>query len=146
MLTVQKIDSKETRSLRHLVLWPHIQDVSDCIIDIDDRADAIHLGAFVQDEIVGVCSLFEMSSPRLEFNKQYRLRAMATHPKVRGEGAGMAIVDEAKSIISELGYEVLWCDARKIALGFYSKQNFKEIDEWYEVRNIGLHKTMFYKF
>ena len=44
-----------------------------------------------------------------------------------------------------MGCDILWCDARKVALGFYRKMNFEEIDEWYEVRNIGLHKTMYFK-
>lgn len=143
MITVKQILADQTRPLRHLVLWPHIENESDCVIDIDNREDAIHLGAFLDNNIVGVCSLFRMESPRLEHPKQYRLRAMATHPDVRGMHAGQAIVEHAIEQIRSMGYDVLWCDARKIALGFYEKMGFTIIDEWYEVRNIGPHKTAF---
>ena len=144
---VEQISSKETQPLRHKVLWPHIELEKDCVIDIDDRSDAIHLGCKDNHgNIIGVCSLFEMTTPKLEFQKQYRLRAMATDPGVRGSGAGRQIVEFALKRIEELGYDVLWCDARKVALGFYARMGFDRIDEWYEVRNIGPHQLMYHPF
>jgi hypothetical protein len=38
----------------------------------------------------------------------------------------------------------LWCDARKVALGFYEKIGFQRIDEWYDIPPIGLHQFMYY--
>lgn len=146
-MTVNRITSEETKPLRHRVLWPHIEQTEDCVIDIDNREDAIHLGAFHDSsEPVGICSLFEMNTPKLTHKKQYRLRAMATDPDVRGSGAGRAIVNEALRKVKELGYDVLWCDAREVALGFYERMGFQRIDEWYEVRNVGLHQLMYFEF
>ena len=118
----------------------------DCVIDIDEREDAIHLGAFLDDQLVAVCSLFEMHSSKIEDKKQYRLRAMASLPEVRGSGAGKMIVQEALRLVEAKGMEVLWCDARKVALGFYEKLGFERIDEWYEVPKIGPHQFMYYRF
>lgn len=144
---VKVIGAELTKPLRHQVLWPHIENTEDCIIDIDHREDAIHLGAFDEEgKIVGVCSLFEMTTPKLDFPKQYRLRAMATDPAVRGTGAGRAIVEFALETVKTAGYDVLWCDARKVALGFYERMGFERIDEWYEVRNIGPHQLMYVEF
>lgn len=145
-MKVTTITPEETRPLRHKVLWPHIDLVEQCVIDIDHREDAIHLGAWDAHRLVGICSLFEMATPKLSDRKQYRLRAMATDPEVRGSGAGAAIVEYALDLISAKGYDVLWCDARKVALGFYERMGFDRIDEWYEVRNIGPHQLMFYRF
>lgn len=108
--------------------------------------DAFHLGAFdEQERLVGVCSLFEMTTAKLNESQQIRLRAMATAPSVRDMGAGAAIVQEALRLAGGMGYDVLWCDARKVALGFYAKLGFERIDEWYEVPLIGLHQLMYYR-
>lgn len=144
--SVRRITAEETRPLRHLVLWPHLHDVASCVIDIDHREDAFHIGAFDRDRLVGVCSLFEMHTPKLPDAQQYRLRAMATHPDVRGMGAGKVVVDAALSAVQSLQKDVLWCDARKVALGFYTRMGFDRIDQWYEVRNIGPHQLMYYRF
>lgn len=144
---VRAIRADATRSLRHEVLWPHRERMEDCVIDIDGRADAIHLGAFdASDRLVGVCSLFAMRTEKLHDDCQYRLRAMATSPAVRGQGAGKAIVLEALRLVAEMGYDVLWCDARKVALGFYAALGFDRIDAWYEVPLIGPHQLMYYRF
>lgn len=144
--SVRLIAPEATRRLRHEVLWAHRPNISDCSIDIDRRSDALHLGAFdEQERLVGVCSLFEMATPKLEGTKQIRLRAMATSSAVRGMGAGAAIVQEALRLAGGMGYDLLWCDARKVALGFYAKLGFGRIDEWYEVPLIGLHQLMFYR-
>jgi len=144
-MEVRIITADQTRSLRKLVLWPHIEKMEDCVIDIDHREDAIHIGAFLNEELICICSLFELSSPRIAAKKQYRLRAMATHPVHRGLNAGRHVVEFAIHLIQPKGFEVLWCDARKIALGFYERLGFELIDEWYEVPKIGLHKTAFYQ-
>lgn len=146
ILTTKQISAEATRPVRHRVLWPHIEQEKDCVIDIDEREDAIHLGAFLDDQLVAVCSLFEMHSSKIEDKKQYRLRAMASLPEVRGSGAGKMIVQEALRLVEAKGMEVLWCDARKVALGFYEKLGFERIDEWYEVPKIGPHQFMYYRF
>lgn len=144
-MRVEIIPAERTYSLRHRVLWPHIEKTEDCVIDIDGREDAIHLGCINEEgTVIGICSLFEMETPKLDFAKQYRLRAMATDPEVRGSGAGKRIVEKALELIASKGYDVLWCDARKVALGFYENLGFDRIDEWYEVRNIGPHQLMYH--
>lgn len=143
ILKVNKITAEQCKPLRHLVLWPHIEKESDCVIDIDHRKDAIHLGAFYNNEIISVCSLFEMKTDKLSFATQYRLRAMATHPNYRGLNAGKAVVEKAVELTKEKEFDVLWCDARKIALGFYEKCGFEVTGDFYEVRNIGPHKLMY---
>lgn len=145
-MKVTRITPEMTRPLRHKVLWPHIDLLKNCIIEIDEREDAIHLGAWIDDRLVGICSLFQMSTTKLPDDRQYRLRAMATDPEIRGSGAGAAIVKYALQLTRTMGYEVLWCDAREVALGFYERMGFVRIDEWYEVRNIGPHQLMYYRF
>lgn len=144
-MEARQITAEQTRDLRFRVLWPHKERMEDCTIDIDHREDAIHLGTFDGDRIVSVLSLFEMSTPKLGFSKQYRLRVMGTDPEYGGKGAGRLIVELAKKLLAQKGYAVVWCDARKVALGFYERLGFEIVGDWYDVPQIGLHKTMFFE-
>jgi ribosomal protein S18 acetylase RimI-like enzyme len=56
------------------------------------------------------------------------------------------LVEQALSIVESSGYDVLWCDAREVALGFYEQLGFERIDEWYDIPNIGKHQFMYYRF
>lgn len=143
-LTTKRISAEETRYIRHQVLWSHIENTEDCVIDIDHRDDAIHLGAFENGELLAVCSLFRMKTSKLNYEQQYRLRAMGSLEKARGKGAGKAIIQEALQQTKERGVDVLWCDAREVALGFYEKLGFQRIDEWYEVPKVGRHQLMYF--
>lgn len=145
-MIVKKITSTDCKRLRHIVLWPHILHEKDCIIDIDEQEDAIHLGAVLDGQIISICSLFKTSNPALELpGDHYRLRAMATHPNFRGKSAGRAVVLEAINILKANNTAVLWCDAREVALEFYSKLGFSTKGDFYNVKNIGPHKLMYYE-
>jgi ribosomal protein S18 acetylase RimI-like enzyme len=141
-LRVSQILPEQTRALRHLVLWPHIEKSEDCVIDIDTREDAIHLAAFDGERIVSIGSLFQMDSAKIDFKQQYRLRAMATHPDYRGMNAGRILVEYALDHLNTRGVQVLWCDAREIAVGFYESIGFEKLPEKYDIPKIGPHYFM----
>lgn len=141
-LRVSQISPEQTKALRHLVLWPHIEKEEDCVIDIDHREDAVHLATFDGERIVSIGSLFQMDSSKLEIKKQYRLRAMATHPDYRGKNAGRILVEYALDHLKKQGVQVLWCDAREIAVGFYESIGFEKLPEKYDIPKIGPHYFM----
>jgi predicted GNAT family N-acyltransferase len=141
-LRVSQISPEQTKALRHLVLWPHIEKVEDCVIDIDAREDAIHLATFDGERIISIGSLFQMDSAKIDFKRQYRLRAMATHPDYRGMNAGRILVEHALDHLKNKGVEVLWCDAREIAVGFYQSIGFGKLPEKYDIPKIGPHYFM----
>lgn len=144
MTEVREISAAETKSLRHRVLWPHIEKEEDCTIDIDLRVDAIHLGVVHDGTIVAIGSFFQMETTKLPpVAKVYRLRAMASDPNYRKMGFGEKLITHALELLKNRDVEVLWCDARKVAIGFYERLGFEKIDEWYEVRNVGLHQFMY---
>ena len=145
---VKIISPKETKALRHKILWPHIKLEENCNIDIDYRSDGFHIGVFDGKRIISVASFFEMKSEKLigvceNIEKQYRLRAMATDPEYRKLGVGRMVISEAIKNLRKMEVDVLWCNARKVALGFYENLEFEVIDEWFDVPNIGLHKLMY---
>lgn len=158
---VRRIPAEATRVLRHRVLWPHKASPEVCVIDIDHAPHAVHLGAFVPAEaatpwgidvpgmmgkLVGVCSLFDQHCQRVEVpwseGMDMRLRVMGTLPEVRGGGAGAALIHKAAQETLALGREVLWCDAREVAFGFYERLGFDYLNEMFDIPDIGPHRTM----
>lgn len=143
-IEVRKISPEETRNLRHQVLWPHINRMEDCVIDIDHREDAFHLGSFIDGDLVAIGSFFQMDSSKISLHPQYRLRAMASHPQFRGSGAGKQLVLFGIEILRNRGVAVLWCDARLKATGFYASLGFQKQEEIYDVPSIGPHQFMWF--
>ena len=147
MIKVNRIKASESYSIRHRVLWPHLVKESDCTIDIDFRDDARHFGALMDQKIVGIGSFFHTPHERFpNAEKPYRLRAMATESESRGMNAGATLIKEAVKALRKEGVDFIWCDAREVAIGFYSKLGFDRIDEWYEKPNVGPHQLMFLDF
>ena len=70
---------------------------------------------------------------------------MASSPKVRGQNFGKKVIDFALEELKKRNVEILWCDARNVALGFYEKMGFTIIGDYYDVPEIGPHKLMYYR-
>ena len=141
-MEVKFISPEETRTLRHRVLWPHLDAVEKCVIDMDHREDAFHLGTYVGEELAAIGSFFQMDSSKLSITGMYRLRAMATSPAFRGKHAGQNLLLFAFEELRRRHIPVLWCDARLNAVGFYESLGFLKKSEIYEVPLIGPHQFM----
>lgn len=158
-IRVVRVAARDVRELRHRVLWPHKAKPEDCLIDIDESPDAIHLGAFISEDepwgiqisgmegvMVGACSLFHQHCTRTSVpwkeGEDVRLRVMGTLPEVRGWGAGAALIAKAAEEVRLAGRSVLWCDAREVAFGFYERMGFGYLNEVYDIPEIGPHRTM----
>ena len=144
MEEVKIISTEETYPLRLNVLWPHLNRLDQCGIGVDELEGTFHVGAFKNGEIVSIGTFLIQKNEKFDKEIQYRLRAMATSPTVRGQNYGRKIVDFAIIELKNRNIEILWCDARKIALGFYEKMGFTIIGDYYDVPKIGPHKLMYY--
>ncbi|HEY9082641.1 MAG TPA: GNAT family N-acetyltransferase [Vicingaceae bacterium] len=140
---VSIISSSETYSLRLEVLWQHKNSLEECKLDIDDMPTTFHVGVFKNNEIVAIGTFLQQQNEKFDAKNQYRLRAMATSPKVRGENFGKQVIDFALEELKNRKVDLLWCDARKVALGFYEKMGFNILGDFYEVPIIGKHKLMY---
>jgi ribosomal protein S18 acetylase RimI-like enzyme len=67
---------------------------------------------------------------------------MATDPTVRTTGAGRALVTEGLRRVTGLGGDLVWCDARMAAVGFYERMGFAVVTEEFEKPEGGLHLGM----
>ena len=109
----------------------------------DTEPTTFHIAALLNDKVVGTSTFIIDINEKFEEKNQYRLRAMATDPEVRGYGLGAKIIENALDELKNMGVKLLWCDARIIATGFYEKQNFKVKGQVYQVPKIGPHKLMY---
>ena len=139
---VKEIRPKDCYSIRNQVLWQH-KSFDDCGIDIDDQSDAFHLGAYKGDKLICVASFFKQSQAKFSEKNQYRLRAMATLSSAQNTGAARALLNTAFQILKEKGQDLVWCDARIIATGFYEKLGFEKLGDRYSIPIIGLHYLMY---
>ena len=139
---VKEIKPKDCYFIRHQVLWQH-KSFDDCGIDIDDQAGAFHLGAYKGDELICVASFFKQNQVKFSEQHQYRLRAMATLSSAQNRGAARALLNTAFKILKDKDQNLLWCDARIIATGFYEKLGFEKLGDTYSIPIIGLHYLMY---
>ncbi|MGP4063182.1 GNAT family N-acetyltransferase [Halobacillus sp. H74] len=143
-LEVQQIKPEQTYNLRHNILRPH-QPFKACQYETDHDHNAFHIGAFHNDELVSVGSIYLESHPEFNKRRQYRLRAMATAEAFRNKGAGRAVVDFAEKIIKLHDGELLWCKGRTTVEEYYQKLGFKPFGEVFDYPPIGPHLIMYKK-
>lgn len=115
MADCRKISSQETYAFRQAVLWPD-RPLSHVMIDGDD--EALHIGMFDKDQMVGVGSFF-IDLPKA------RLRKLAIAPSHQRRGLGSDLIMQAIQMLKHDGVILLWCDARQNALGFYEALGFE---------------------
>jgi len=145
-IEIKLVDAKDIRALRLKVLWPHKETIEACSLPVDTDSTTFHMGALKDGKVVGTSTFLIDINPKFEEKKQYRLRAMATDPEIKGTGTGAKIIEKAIEELKNRGVKLVWCDARLRATGFYEKINFKVLGDIYEVPVIGPHKLMFKEF
>jgi predicted GNAT family N-acyltransferase len=110
----------------------------------DDDPATFHLAArTAEGQIVGVVRFHPNPCPwRPAAKAAWQLRGMATDPAVRGTGVGRTLVNDGLARVAALGGDLVWCDARAAASGFYERMGFTVVTEPYEIAPIGPHLGM----
>ncbi|WP_111627616.1 GNAT family N-acetyltransferase [Larkinella arboricola] len=111
MITIRPIRPEETYPLRHEVLWP---DKPFAYVMLAEDADGYHFGAFRENELLAVISLFEKDGIA-------RFRKFATRPDAQRQGIGSHLLNQVIDKARQLGADKLWCDARLSAAAFYQR-------------------------
>jgi ribosomal protein S18 acetylase RimI-like enzyme len=138
-ITIEQVDARATYPLRA----QELRQGRPVEIDEDDAPYTLHLAARIDGgEIVGVVRFHPRDCPWREGEGSWQLRGMATDPRVRGLGAGRALVAEGLSRIAARGGQLVWCDARGTAVGFYERLGFSSVTDDYYLRPVGLHRGM----
>jgi GNAT superfamily N-acetyltransferase len=140
-MDVRSITSAEARSVRLPVLRPGLPSDT-AIFDHDDDPGTRHFGVFDGARLIGVATFFAEPyslSPRA---RAWRLRGMATLPDMQGRGGGRALVEAGVAVARADGAELMWCNARVSARGFYEKLGFKAVGDEFVLPVAGPHYVM----
>ena len=138
---VRPISAVQVRELRHALLRP-FEPPEQIVYFGDGEPDTLHAGAFDGEAFVGIASVCREPMAGSQDAEQWRLRGMATVPAVRGRGAGRALLAACFDHIRARGGSLLWCNARVVALGFYTHLGFVAQGEEFEIVPIGPHYVM----
>ena len=114
MINIYEISASETLYIRQVVLWPSLE-LSECALPED--ANGIHLGAKINDQLVGVMSAF-FDYKRVQFRK------FAILPEFQNKGIGTLLLDHLLKLAAEKEANEVWCDARCDAINFYHRFGF----------------------
>ena len=139
-MRVEEVPGKLTQPLRSAVL----RNGGPATLPDDDDPETFHLAARDDEgRVLGVVRFHPAPCPwRPDAGAPWQLRGMATDAAVRGSGAGRALVAEGLAQITARGGDLVWCNARVTAAGFYERMGFTVVTEPFEVPGIGPHVGM----
>jgi predicted GNAT family N-acyltransferase len=142
-LPCQIVDAADVRPLRHLVLRTG-RPFSTCTWDGDDSPETRHFAIRDDDAVVAIGSLYHCSHNEwAPGSASWQLRGMASHPEHRGTGLGAQILQVIVTFCrDDLGGELVWCNARKVAEAFYHRYGFETMTPVFEIPNVGPHVVM----
>jgi predicted GNAT family N-acyltransferase len=139
-LIVDEVPAETTHALRRGVLRP---DGGEITWAGDEDPATFHLAARTADgAVVGVVRFSPAACPWRSARAPWQLRGMATDPAVRGTGAGRALLVDGVARVAARGGDLLWCDARVTAAGFYERMGFAVVTDPYDKPGIGPHVGM----
>jgi GNAT superfamily N-acetyltransferase len=139
-IEIKLIAAPETYALRLQELRKNMTLSEKIPGDFDEST--VHLGLFEDDQLACIATFMPANSDLFK-EKQYRLRGMATDEIHQKKGYGKAVLLKAEELLKERGIDLIWCNARVVALGFYKKLGYETIGEEFDIPQIGGHFVMF---
>jgi len=143
MIEIRSIEAEQTYPIRKEELRKNVSLSHE--MAGDDERETLHLGIFYAGELAGIVSLMRASIPSFKDSPQYQIRGMATSAKHQGKGFGKKLLKEAENRLKARGVEMVWCNARAVALDFYLKMGYAIHGSVFELPEIGPHYKMYKK-
>ncbi len=141
-LVIRPAPLEQTLDLRYELLlavldgWPR----EEAQFPGDDDAQTTHFGAYLGDRHVGCATL---KTGDWEGDPAWQLRGMATTPDVRGRGVGGRLLEHVEQyVVTEADCDIIWCNARGPAVGFYERFGWNVVSEEFDVPRAGPHFRM----
>ena len=126
MTSIEQIPPHLTHRLRRDVMYPG-KNIFE--MEMEEDADGIHFGAFRDDKLVGVVSLFQQGT-------DFQFRKLAVNLLFQKMGIGNSLLKQVTVYARENGGTRLWCNARVFAIGFYLKAGFLQTGKFYSKNGI----------
>lgn len=142
MISIERIGVERTYDLRKEILRKGMT-LSHKMPGDEDR-ESLHLGVFYKEELVCVGSFMKNKKDGFS-GVQYQLRGMATSESAQGMGFGKLLMNQAEKLLKQDEVDLIWCNARTGATGFYQKLGYKIVGEEFDVPQVGPHFVMYKK-
>lgn len=140
---IREIPAAAVYSVRQPVLRPE-RPLSECVFEGDTSEKTVHLGLFMDENLIGVASFMQNSNPLFKAADQYQLRGMAVLSEFKRQGFGASLLIEGEKKLKNLvNNPFLWFNARDYAIGFYEKFGYRTIGEKFDVPGVCQHISMF---
>ena len=141
-MDIKVVAAKDIRPLRNLVLRPNLP-IETTYYDLDNDIETFHLASIIDNTIISIGTFYPENDIELQTKNGYRLRGMATHPDHRRKSAATKLMKESFVLLKEKKCDVLWCNARLVAVEFYKSLGFKITGEIFDIPSIGPHYKMY---
>lgn len=143
---VEEVGVERVLDLRALVLRPGWGS-DRCAMPHDTAEGTFHLAAVRNDDdaVLAVMTVMVDDVPEVDGlipGPGWRIRGMASHPESRGLGCARALVVEGVGRVWRERRDVVWCNARRVAYGFYGKLGFQPYGGEFDIEGIGPHTVM----
>jgi len=138
---INKVDAKKIRPLRYSELRKG-QDFSTTSYLRDYEEDTFHMACIVDDKIVTCATFYPEKSIKKKSNNAYRLRGMATDFNFQRKGYAAGLMKESFKELKKRECDMLWCNARLVAVGFYKSVGLEIAGELFDIEGIGPHYYM----
>jgi len=141
-LEINKVDAEKIRYLRHSELRKG-QDFSTTSYLNDYEIDTFHMACIVDDKIVTCATFYPEKSIKIKSKNAYRLRGMATDSRFTRKGYASNLIAESFKELKKRDCDMVWCNARLVAVDFYKSVGFKIIGDLFDIEGIGPHYYMY---
>ena len=141
-VNITKVDAGKVRSLRHSELRKG-QKFSTTSYLMDYEVDTFHMACIVDDKIVTCATFYPEKSIKIKSDNAYRLRGMATDSNFQRKGYASDLMEESFKELKNRDCDMVWCNARLVAVDFYKSVGFKITGELFDIEGIGPHYYMY---
>ena len=141
-IQINNVEADKIRSLRHSELRKGYNFSTTSYLK-DYEEETFHLACVIDDMIITCATFYPQSSIKVKAKKAYRLRGMATDFNFKRQGYGTQLIQEAFVLLKEKGSDLLWCNARLVAVSFYEALGFKITGKIFDIKGIGPHYYMY---
>jgi len=140
---IKKISAEKTHAIRHPMLRQG-RPIEDCVFDGDKDPQTIHLGAFIENKLVGILSAYQKNTSAFDVKESYQLRGVAVLTTAHRKGIGRALMAYIEQILQQRKIDLIWLNARITAVDFYTALEYQQKGNAFEIEGIGTHYC-FYK-
>ena len=137
---ITSIEVSKCYPLRHEMLRRG-KPLETCYFDGDNSEGTFHLGAIVDNEIIGIISVYENDLTQFKNSKGAQFRGIAVALKHQRKGVASKLINCAeKETKKRMNPKYIWLNGRISANNLYLGRGFDLIGDPFEINTIGIHQ------